>query len=226
MSPAFPRSRGHWLPMPMSPSARCGRHGSRLRDTNLAGKFAFRQGLWIEDLRIPPGQECSNGSLILLAVVLWRTFYKVTRTPAYLTGWTHLHCETPKNKNDTLFADSGEMRQTECSHSLAKTSRRPAFSNAAKEQSGDDNPKERERDRLWNHWLQREEGSEVSHFRQVVETLCGQAGHRNRLDACSRVAASAWRPGEGALAKKMHMQMRNAFTRIWPAIDNDTIAAR
>jgi hypothetical protein len=72
--------------MPMSPSARCGRHGSRLRDTNLAGKFAFRQGLWIEDLRIPPGQECSNGSLILLAVVLWRTFYKVTRTPAYPNG--------------------------------------------------------------------------------------------------------------------------------------------
>jgi len=40
----------------------------------VARKFAFRQGLWIEDLRIPPGQECSNGSLILLAVVLWRTF--------------------------------------------------------------------------------------------------------------------------------------------------------
>ena len=72
--------------MPMSPSARCGRHGSRLRDANLAGKFAFRQGLWIEDLRIPPGQECSNGSLILLAVVLWRIFYKVTRTPAYPNG--------------------------------------------------------------------------------------------------------------------------------------------
>jgi hypothetical protein len=47
---------------------------TRLHDFNLAGKFAFRQGLWIEDLQIPPGQECSNGSLILLAVVLWRTF--------------------------------------------------------------------------------------------------------------------------------------------------------
>jgi hypothetical protein len=45
-----------------------------LRDANVAEKFAFRQGLWIEDLRIPPGQECSNGSLILLAVVLWRIF--------------------------------------------------------------------------------------------------------------------------------------------------------
>ena len=42
----------------------------------LLERFAFRQGLWIEDLRIPPGQECSNGSLILLAVVLWRTFVK------------------------------------------------------------------------------------------------------------------------------------------------------
>jgi hypothetical protein len=36
-------------------------------------RFLLRQGLWIEDLRTPPGQECSNGSLILLAVVLWRT---------------------------------------------------------------------------------------------------------------------------------------------------------
>jgi hypothetical protein len=47
---------------------------SWLRVAILARKFVFRQGLWIEDLRIPPGQECSNGSLILLAVVLWRTF--------------------------------------------------------------------------------------------------------------------------------------------------------
>ena len=41
----------------------------------------FRQGLWIEDLRIPPGQECSNGSLILLAVALWRTFCDEARPP-------------------------------------------------------------------------------------------------------------------------------------------------
>ena len=47
---------------------------TRLHDVDLAGKFALRQGLWIEDLQTPPGQECSNGSLILLAVVLWRTF--------------------------------------------------------------------------------------------------------------------------------------------------------
>ncbi len=48
---------------------------SPLHDVDLAGKCAFRQGLWIEGLQTPPGQECSNGSLILLAVVLWRTFF-------------------------------------------------------------------------------------------------------------------------------------------------------
>ena len=52
-----------------------------LRNANVGGKFDFRQGLWIEDLRIPPGQECSNGSLILLAVVLWRTFSDTARPP-------------------------------------------------------------------------------------------------------------------------------------------------
>jgi hypothetical protein len=40
-----------------------------------ARKFLLRQGLWIEDLQIPPGQECSNGSMILLAVVLWRASF-------------------------------------------------------------------------------------------------------------------------------------------------------
>ncbi len=46
---------------------------TRLHDIDLAGKFPLRQGLWTEDLQTPPGQECSNGSLILFAVVLWRT---------------------------------------------------------------------------------------------------------------------------------------------------------
>ncbi len=54
-----------------------------LHDVDLAGKCAFRQGLWIEGLQTPPGQECSNGSLILLAVVLWRTFFVGLRPP----GW-------------------------------------------------------------------------------------------------------------------------------------------
>jgi hypothetical protein len=55
------------------------RSASRLHDAGVAERFAFRQGLWIEDLRTPPGQECSNGSLILLAIVLWRAFCLVER---------------------------------------------------------------------------------------------------------------------------------------------------
>jgi hypothetical protein len=50
-----------------------------LRVVDLAANFSLRQGLWIEDLRTPPGQECSNGSLILLAVVLWRTLFELDR---------------------------------------------------------------------------------------------------------------------------------------------------
>src|SRR4029077_10835831 len=48
---------------------------SALRARTVRATFVFRQGLWIEGLQTPPGQECSNGSLILLAVVLWRTFF-------------------------------------------------------------------------------------------------------------------------------------------------------
>ncbi len=76
MSPLFPRRR------------------LGLRNGNVAGKFAFRQGLWIEDLRIPPGQECSNGSLILLAVVLWRTFLQQGATARRAV---HLNHETAKD---------------------------------------------------------------------------------------------------------------------------------
>jgi hypothetical protein len=32
------------------------------------------QELWIADRQTPPGQECSNGSLILFAAVSWRLF--------------------------------------------------------------------------------------------------------------------------------------------------------
>ena len=59
---------------------------SPLHDLDLAGKFTFRQGLWIEDLQTPPGQECSNGSLILLAVVLWRTFFAADAPLQYETA--------------------------------------------------------------------------------------------------------------------------------------------
>ena len=59
----------------------CGHNGTDLalcfRVAHLYGarKFLLRQGLWIEDLQTPPGQECSNGSMILLAVVLWRASF-------------------------------------------------------------------------------------------------------------------------------------------------------
>jgi hypothetical protein len=73
-----------------------------LRNANVRGKFDLRQGLWIEDLRIPPGQECSNGSLILLAVVLWRTFCDGVR-PLERVGKRLSH-EAAKDQNGTLCA--------------------------------------------------------------------------------------------------------------------------
>jgi hypothetical protein len=53
--------------------ARCQR-GSEFASSTNASIFLLRQGLWTEGLRTPPGQECSNGSLTFLAVVLWRIF--------------------------------------------------------------------------------------------------------------------------------------------------------
>ena len=146
------------------------------------------------------------------------------------------------------------MRSTECLHSLGKTHRRPPFSSTAKEQSSDDSPKKRERDRFWNHWFQREERCALSCFPEIVKTVRGQARHWDRLGTGSRVEwgnhvakrtgsacrepanqrsaidnayaiSSRW-PGQRAFAKKMYMKMRNTFTRIWPAIDDDTIAVR
>jgi hypothetical protein len=66
-----------------------------------ARKFLLRQGLWIEDLQIPPGQECSNGSMILLAVVLWRAFFGNQRHSA----WTDpmIRNETSQDQNSTLL---------------------------------------------------------------------------------------------------------------------------
>jgi len=71
-----------------------------LHALDLAGKFILRQGLWIEGLQTPPGQECSNGSLILFAVVLWRTFFRRSRRATN---------ETPQSKNGALFASSRKM---------------------------------------------------------------------------------------------------------------------
>ena len=57
----------------------------RFRVAHFSGarRFPLRQGLWIEDLQIPPGQECSNGSMILLAVVLWRASFLVNGVTPY-----------------------------------------------------------------------------------------------------------------------------------------------
>lgn len=67
----------------------------RFRVAHLSGarKFPLRQGLWMEDLQIPPGQECSNGSMILLAVVLWRASFCGMRR--------HSVCTAPVIRNET-----------------------------------------------------------------------------------------------------------------------------
>ena len=62
----------------IAPTRRC---VFELRISLLGGKCLLRQGLWIEDLQTPPGQECSNGSMILLAVVLWRASFGGLRHP-------------------------------------------------------------------------------------------------------------------------------------------------
>jgi hypothetical protein len=154
-------------------------------------RFVFRQGLWIEDLRIPPGQECSNGSLILLAVVLWRTFLPVRARPRqamsaveggrrFLTSY-----ETPQNKNSPVLAGRGKMRQARCLHSLAKAGGRSAFSNPSAEQPDHDCPKERERNRLRNNRLQSKERRDLSHLSQVVKAFHRQTNCRHRLVRCS-----------------------------------------
>jgi hypothetical protein len=69
----------------------------------------------MEDLQIPPGQECSNGSMILLAVVLWRTsFYKVARASGLReTGWQAgrmRYYETCHDQNVALLPDCRNVR--------------------------------------------------------------------------------------------------------------------
>lgn len=100
------------------------RRQSGLHDADVAGKFLFRQGLWIEDLRTPPGQECSNGSLILLAVVLWRTFFAVGRDRR---ARRIIMYETRQSENGAILSSSRKMWRTGGLHPLAKTSCRPAF---------------------------------------------------------------------------------------------------
>ena len=86
-----------------------------------AGKFLLRQGLWIEDLRTPPGQECSNGSMILLAVVLWRAFLG---KPCH-TGRAGpvTPNETSEDQNVALLPGNRKLRQAACLHAVAEAVR-------------------------------------------------------------------------------------------------------
>jgi hypothetical protein len=82
----------------------------RFRVAHLSGgrKFLFRQGLWIEDLQIPPGQECSNGSMILLAVVLWRASFCKRRGFASTDPVTRN--ETSQDQNSAFLPDNRKLR--------------------------------------------------------------------------------------------------------------------
>jgi predicted NodU family carbamoyl transferase len=83
----------------------------RFRVAHLSGarKFLLRQGLWIEDLQIPPGQECSNGSMILLAVVLWRASFFGKRRHFACTDPV-IRNETSQDQNSALLPDNGKLR--------------------------------------------------------------------------------------------------------------------
>src|SRR5260370_37818272 len=99
---------------------------SGLHPAPVRAKFSLRQGLWIEDLRTPPGQECSNGSLILLAVVPWRTFFRPHEF------------ETAQRQNRPFCASGGKMWSTASLHALAEAGAKSTFSIANQRQSRDD----------------------------------------------------------------------------------------
>ena len=216
---------------------------TRLHDADVAGKFPFRQGLWIEDLRTPPGQECSNGSLILLAVVLWRAFFRQARPePARVAG--RLEYEAPQSENGALFASSRKMWRTGGLHPLAKTGRRPALTIANQEQPSHDDSKEREWNRFRTRRFQRKKRRNLSPVSQIAETLCGHSassestgrlfvnssaslrlGELSKSQAGTTCATLAGWPGECAFAKQMHMQMRHALTCVGSAVDHDAVTA-
>ena len=82
----------------------------RFRVAHLSGarKFPLRQGLWIEDLQIPPGQECSNGSMILLAIVLWRASFWLTASLG--PAGPAIRNETSQDQNGALFRGNRKLR--------------------------------------------------------------------------------------------------------------------
>ena len=84
--------------------------------------FSFRQGLWTEDLRTPPEQECSNGSLILFAVVLWRTFF-------WLNVMARFADETPEGQERRAFARSSRNAASPRFTHSGKNRKRTGISN-------------------------------------------------------------------------------------------------
>jgi hypothetical protein len=64
-----PKTRNAQLQTQISPRRFC-REESRCPHRLTSRLKQNRQGLWIADLRTPPGQECSNGSMLVVAVVL------------------------------------------------------------------------------------------------------------------------------------------------------------
>jgi hypothetical protein len=144
---------------------------TRLHGADISGKFPFRQGLWIEDLRTPPGQECSNGSLILLAVVLWRAFVLGKGASLRARASLVIRHETAESQNGSLHASDRKVRQAAGLHSLAETIDRSSPAIAAKEQPRHDNREEPEWHRLRHRRSQGEQGCEIFGVSQIAETL-------------------------------------------------------
>jgi hypothetical protein len=150
-----------------------------LRDANLSRTVCFRQGLWTEGLRTPPGQECSNGSLILLAVVLWRTFFGKDSRAIKDADCSN---ETPESKDIALSRGHREMRQAGGLHPVAKAANRPAFSVASEKQSCNDNQTQRGRNGFWRRRFLQRECCTVSGLPEIVKTFRRRANRGNRLD--------------------------------------------
>src|SRR4029077_17823781 len=100
--------------------------------------------------------ECSNGSLILLAVVLWRTFC--------------LH-ESPQNKDETFYRRCRRRRQARGLHALAKAGAGSTSAIGNQKQSRDDNSKSGSGQRIRHGWIQGNKSRQLSHFPEVVEAI-------------------------------------------------------
>src|SRR5205814_5208387 len=104
----------------------------RLREDDLSRRVCLRQGLWTEDLRTPPEQECSNGSLILLAVALWRTFWlrgEQRKPQVHSTSQLLNLNETAESEDSALSRGGRSMRPAGSLHALDKAEGGQAFSN-------------------------------------------------------------------------------------------------